>query len=105
MDLDNFVEKQKEEYNNSDEVFDVVKREEWVRIHMTPDSNLFPIYQQQLKKIKENEKEHVITVINHKRSKKLKKVIKEKYKFLVEWQNKEVCSVDFFKLVKEINNG
>lgn len=74
----------------------------WKRIIITPESNLMNLFCYVIKKVNPGQNLLIATILNQDKSNKLKKEIKETYKFCFDWQDdNEICGIELFKKMEE----
>lgn len=75
--------------------------EQWRRITVTPESNIFPIFQKAIKQVPYEKESLTINVINKVKSAASKKQVKETFKFIFNWIDEDTCGIELFKKIGE----
>lgn len=73
-------------------------KDNWKRYILTTDSSFFPIFQQVIKQ-SEGKDSLIVSVINKERSIKLRKEIRDQYRFVFQYQENDVCGIDIYQLI------
>ena len=73
--------------------------EYWQDITVVPESNFFPVYQQVLKQMDKSKNSIQILVNNPDRSNKLRREVKDSYKFFFDWIDDDTCKINVMKKV------
>lgn len=68
-----------------------------IPVKISTNSKLFPLFQQEIKKVKPYQTEHEVIVTNNQRSKLIKKKVTEKYRFEFQWLSDDICAVEMFR--------
>lgn len=76
-------------------------KNKWEPFIITPSSTFFPVFSKAIKMVEFGKDSLEISVVNQDKSSKLKKVVKEKFRFIFDWQDKDICGVEVFRKMGE----